>query len=512
MIKHIIVSAALCILMMQAAYTQELPRWEYTYNQVFTTPGPVSVTISASAVLTLTSDPNDQQREYEEAKREFKEWFEDTKAVLEEEFSQATGDAKIQAAMNLVIFIIEAEKRWEAIKLPQSGTWKGKLESNFNFIGGISVLPLRMSGKGNGTEDITLTITRDSPGSSVGEVKGQIEYGTWSAEIIHILSPPGWIIGRMRGKGRYNGTLTGVASFPKARITYQERESDSEMDFFLLTSIGFMKKTGSRILGRIVVFCPGLGDRWERHEIKIDEPYESPPGRLMELTLVGDYEEIDLWEYLIRYFTQYVGTIDDVKGAQFAGRAPNHASQSAKARESLDLLLGAESFGFAAGVPLWVIEDAGLAHRNEASHYDKWFQRWFVKAMDDWNERINSLPGITQAKVDLMLERFNFVVGIILDHPLLAIISETLINDLGLYSGSWLVDDNYEAYYNTAVQLWVSLIQSDPPLLQSALEWLDNQVFFASMTVISSALVEELGLSSVPPAGETVLRQAAGVE
>lgn len=507
-IKHIIVSAALCILMTQAAYTQELPRWEYMYNQVITS-GAITLAISSSTVLTLTSDPNDQQREYEEAKREFKEWFEDTKETLEEEFIQASGDAKIKAAKELLIFIIEAEKRWEAIQLPQSGTWKGKDEWNVNFAGGGI-----MSGKGNGTGDMTLTITRDAPGSSAGEVTGQIANGTWYMGI-DFFAPGGLKIGGMIMKGRYNGTLTGVASFSQARIAYQERESDFESVFALLTAIGFMKKTGSRILGKAVAFVPTLGGptglRWERIEQKIDEPYEIPPAVFRKLTLVGRDEKIDLEEYLIRYFTQYVGTIDDVKGAQFASRAPNHVSQSAKARETLDLLLGAESFGHAAGVPAWVIEGTGLAQNSEGSLYDKWFQRWFVEAMDDWDERVNSLPGITQAKVDLMRERFNFVIKTI-SNPILNFISETLIVDLALIYESWLVDDNYEIYYNTAMQLWISQLQSNSTMLQAAIEWLDNQVFLAGTTVISLVLVEGLGLSSVPPAGETILRQAAGVE
>lgn len=471
----------------------ELPRWVNQRSLTYSIMS-ITFTVSWNVDLALTSDPQQQWVEYEQAKQEFQRWFEETKERLENEFNSASGDAQITAGRALVEFVLEAMARWDRIKMPTSGTWSGPYRQEIRVRG-------LMRGTFTASGDMTLTLEEDAPGSSGAKAIGELTTGLTEGEML--IGPPGQVLVAAVVSSTWEADALGSSA---------NLESNLLLDIYQLTSEGgvvgpFFAVVSYSEEGRMTVEAYLTDDL--RRLYLLDErtvPFENRFEEPLTLWMAGREEELDLTELLHQYFQQYVVTIDQVKSSQFSG-AGDFAAKRDKARETFELCLEADALGDAANIPLGVKAAVGLSMGTPASLFDKWFERFFTNGVAAWDERAAG-AGPTETGVNVLLARFNFVT----EHIDMAswIISDALIEQLELEFGSPLVDRTYEPYYTNALGLWISRLQQDATLLQAALDWLDPQASVGRYGVISDGLASSLGLLTEPPRDAATLTEAAG--
>jgi hypothetical protein len=472
------------------------PHWVLSKTQGFPTPIGV-ITYSIDVDLAPTSDSAQQWEEYIEARREFCEWFEETKQRLEDEFSRASGDAKIKAAEALLRFVFEAQVKWEAIKMPTEGTWEGGYRDQFNLHSPYLAMT------GGQTATIQVSLERDAPNALTGKLEGDAANGNMDFKI-DLATPGGAPFITLAISGHWDGKVVGPVKWALADVILHGHTEEMDAGFGFPGFFSYFEFREERMTGEAFLVADinriyriaAISDTWQNR-------WEAP----LRLALTNRDESLDLTELKHQYFRQYVATIDDVKLVQLS-QQPNHAGRRNKAKETLQLLLTAEAVGQAAGVNPSVIEGAGLAHKDPASLYDKWYGFWFAEAMAHWRERIEAAAPGSEVRVDRLLGRFNFVLSTIMDPTLAALISETLIQDFELYYPSNLVDGVYKPYYEAALELWTGRVRTDSTRLADALAWADAQALLARAGFVSSGLIAELGLTT-PPRAASILQEAA---
>jgi len=475
----------------------ELPRWENKDTWSMSLSG-LTVSADHDIELSLDGDGTAEWEAYEEAKQEFQEWFEETQEQLEDEFVAASGDAKIVAGRRLIEFVLEAEVRWERIKMPTSGSWSGP------YMVTTTVTGMGFNASVTAQGAMTLVLEEDAPGSTGAKVTGTIPAGTTEGEFT--LGFPGVVF----SAGEIEQTWEGEAVGSARNLTV-----DGLLDTYIITYEGVVAAAPGT-----AVYLYGSDGRMTSQGYVVDElrnlylidqrtsPYESRIEHLLELTMTGRNEELDLRDLLIQYFIQYVLTIDAVKISEYAG-----ASVPAIRREialgAFNLCVGADAIADAAGLPLGIPESVGLERRVPGSLYDRWFERYFESGLAHHDQVVNGHTSITEARVGAELDRLNFVVRHV-DHGWEALVSEELMNELELWFESPLLDRTYRPYHDDGLSLWVTRLNADPSLLGEALVWLDAQVWVAKGAFISEGLANVLGLLATPPVDDATLRAAAG--
>lgn len=449
--------------------------------------------------LAPTADSATLWREYEAAKMEFEQWFEETRVRLEDAFNTSTGEAKIAAGKALINFVFEAERRFEEIKQPRSGTWKGPYSQSVTFSAPLQIVEFKIVSRG----EMTLSLLEEGPAASASPVEGRVENGTAHIDLGAGQTAAGSVV-KGGSDGTWVGTLLGLAEAGIARIIIRVHQMSNEAVLasqfgaggYARTTEGQGSATGFLFddLRRIYLFKEtpvSSANTWDEPEL--------------QLSMTGREEMFDVREYLDRYFQLYVGAIESVELEKFA-RQQGHAAKRDEAWRAVNLFVEASALGDAVGVDLGVMDDAGLGHRDPDSHFDEWFRKWFAEAMADWDERVNSAGG--EAKVEPARGRHGFAVKTIF-YADYALFSETLFRELGLFRQSSLIDGTYKAYYDLAFVMWLGRVGNDRSQLNPALAWLFEQAAYAGMGFISSNIARALGLTVVPPSGEAQLRRAA---
>ena len=494
----LIIPVSVLLLLGGPLFGQEAPHW--TSRAQRNIPVPMgTASVSYDIDLAPTADAATLWREYEAAKKEFEQWFEETRVRLEEAFNTATGEAKIAAGKALINFVFEADRRFEEIKQPRSGTWKGRYSQTITITAPVQLINVKIVNRG----EMTLSLLDEGPSASASPVEGRIEGGT--SRIDFGAGPPGPApLVKGASDSTWEGPLIGLAEAGSARVIIRVHQKDVEAAFGVVGGLGgYGRATEGRGAGSAFYM-----DELRRIYLLKETPFsyantwDEPE---LELSLTGREEMFDVREYLDRYFRLYVGAIESVELEKLA-RQQGHAAKRDEALRAINLFIEASALGDAAGVDLGVMDDAGLGHRDPDSHFDEWFRKWFAEAMADWDERVNSAGG--EAKVEPARGRHGFAVKTIF-YADYALFSETLFQELGLFRQSSLMDTTYKAYYDLAFAMWLGRVRNDRTQLGAALAWLSEQAAYAGTGFISTNVARTLGLTLVPPSGEAELRRAA---
>lgn len=479
-------------------FAQEAPHWTSHARRDIPVPmGTAEVTYDID--LAPTADAATLWREYEAAKKEFERWFDETRVRLEDAFNTATGDAKIAAAKALINFVFEAERRFEEIRQPRSGTWKGRYSQTITITAAVQLINVKIVNLG----EMTLSLLDEGTSASASPVEGGIEGGT--SRIDFGAGPPGPApLVKGASDSSWEGPLIGLAEAGNARVIIRVHQKDVEAAFGVVGGLGgYGRATEGRGAGSAFYM-----DELRRIYLLKETPFsyantwDEPE---IELSLTGRDEMFDAREYLDRYFRLYVGAIESAELEKFA-RAQGHAAKSGEALRAINLFIEASALGDAAGVDLGVMDDAGLGHQDPDSHFDEWFRKWFAEAMADWDERVGSAAADTKAEA--ARGRHGFAVKTIF-YADYGLFSEALFRELGLFRQSPLMDSTYKAYYDLAFAMWLGRVRNDRAQLSPSLAWLSQQTAYAGTGFISPGLARALGLTSAPPAGEAELRRAA---
>jgi hypothetical protein len=477
---------------------QDAPRWTTQARKAIPTPVGTAIVIF-DIDLQPAADSATLWREYETAKKEFEKWFEETRTNLEGRFNSATGEAKIAAGKGLINFVFEAERRWEEIRQPRSGTWTGPYSQTITLIAPLQLLDIKIVNRG----EMTLSLLDEGPGASSSPVEGRIENGTSHIDFGAGTPAPAPLI-KGASDSTWEGQLLGLAEAGNARVIIRVHQKDFETAFGVLGGFGGYGR-GTEGQGVVsLLYMDELRRIYQLNEAPFSyaNTWDEPE---LELGMTGRDEVFDAREYLDRYFRLYVGAIESAELEKFA-RAQGHAAKSEEAWRAVNLFVEASAIGDAAGIDLGVMDDSGLGHQDPDSHFDEWFRKWFAEAMADWDERVNSAAG--EAKVEPARGRHGFAVKTVF-YADYALFSETLFRELGLFRESALMDSTYKAYYDLAFTMWLGRVRSDRAQLGASLAWLSEQAAYAGTGFISSGLARSLGLAVMPPAGEAELRRAA---
>jgi hypothetical protein len=492
------ISASALFLFGGLLFGQDAPHWASRAQRSIPTPVGAAI-VSYDIDLQPTADAATLWREYEAAKKDFEKWFEETRVWFEDRFNSTTGDAKIAAGKALINFVFEAERRYEEIKQPRSGTWTGSYSETVTLNAPLQMLDIKIVNRG----EMTLRLLDEGPAAAASPVEGRVENGT-----VHVdfgAGPPGPMpLLQGASDSTWEGQFLGLAEAGSARIIIRVHQKDVEVAFGMLGGFGGY---GRATEGRGTAFALYMDELRRIYLIK-DAPFsyantwDEPE---LPMIMTGRDEIFDAREYLDRYFRLYVGAIESVELEKFA-RQQGHAAKRDEAWRAVNLFIEASALGDAAGVDLGVMDDAGLGHQDPDSHFDEWFRKWFTEAMADWDERVNAAGG--EAKVEPARGRHGFAVKTIF-YADYALFSETLFQELGLLRGSALMDSTYKVYYDLAFSMWLGRVKNDRAQLSASLAWLSEQAAYAGTGFISSDLARALGLTAAPPSGEAELRRAA---
>ncbi|MFX1238813.1 MAG: hypothetical protein ACFFAS_01690 [Promethearchaeota archaeon] len=435
-------------------------------------------------------DSNFDVAEYKKAVKEFYEWFENEKSILEEKYAHTSKEARIIAAKDLIEFILEAKKKWDEILQPELiGEWEGT--SKFSSIGKISSGGVTIPMEASAVSDMRIEMKSLAENAERLMIDGKETNGKASFIAGPAMGlPPGTPIGRLiNTKANFTSDVKGVFSENRAYLFVG-------MDFGLQTARAIETEHGPML--RANVFSGG--ERTNQAYIKavaifgligfnISIP-KITASRFHHLILLG-IEQFDPMKYLIEYFKQYVITIDTERLAQLTNNPKN---DHIIAKSTIDLLLETHSYGIALGIPPDTFNDVLLVFKNPQSLYDKWFREWFFLGLMYHNEQVAS----HNKDIFSLLGRFLFILKAAQER-FREVFSEQPFEDEGLFIPSHILDSAYKPYYIESVEAWKRTISEDSSELELALEWLKYQSDYYAGAIVSLECCLEIGLRPEPP-------------
>lgn len=435
---------------------------------------------------------------YERKIQEFIDWFEEQRVDLERDYDRATGEKKIEAAMELIDFIKEAVKKWNEIACPPPGPWEGTKKVTWSYflgVGGIIQFKLEM------TADIKIKIKKPVTPSSPSRIEGELENQKTKIDI----DCP---IPFMDLSILQSGTIVGLAEIAPPRA----ETCSLVKNIANLHVITETKNVG--VVAGGIGFGPLFKMTWSRGSstafINVADIfgyqaplYLNPHDENYKLTLEG-LSLFDPQPHFIKYFRYYVRTLDEERFFTF-DTTPIGVKHLI-AFKTFNDMMGALALSESICIPDAICEVLNLWPTKENSLFDRWFDLWFTEGLRYYDLKVLENPN------DLvrLFERFNWVLKMG-EVKQLAIVSDALFERHELGYRQPLNDYTYEPYYVKAVEEWIRTITADSNQKGPALAWLLVQEYTVAVLCISDQAGIDLGL--VPPPADARLKfmQAAGL-
>ena len=442
---------------------------------------------------------NQEWQNYQQAVKKFHEWFKKEKEKLEDKYDIASAGAKINAAKKLIVFILEAEIKWQKICRPTSGTWEGKRKETFKakFYGNIDFVMVV-------TADIKIEIMKPRYPGGPSVIEGIIDN---SKLTMNVDSPIPAVKNLMDGTVSYSGVIIGLA----------------EEDFINLTS-GMVYEKANVAFGDGKII--NLSAVWTGENLRaffnsyaivlrmnLRSPFISLPKMpnvhfaIFDKVFLHGVEDFDPMPYYIKYFKFYVNAIDNYRSIQFDQKPVGE--KHLLAEDTIKELLSAAALGqtLGEGIPDQVYIELRLIFNNPYSLYDKWFRLWFSVGYEEKHINVQNNPG----NVQYLEDRFNFVLRAC-DKRDLGTFSDQLFIDFGLIiPGGKLLEETYEPYYIRSVEVWKEKITNNAANVTAALDWIISQSIYRAEMIFSMDFCMKIGLRPIPPKAQVEFERLGGL-